>query len=392
MSVPTLRRQLLKATAVLASVGLLASCASTGTGTQGGGDSGGGIASEIKLKGIYDTTGPVAYAGVGAAKGAQLAMEEIEKQGFLGEGVSITLEEIDTAGEIERASSEVSRAVADSEVSAIFGPVSGQQAATVAPIVEQAKVPTIFNQAGSEGVVIGDYTFRGTAPMATYYDIAAEQLAKEGVSDVAVLYNGTFPTFAEIGQDTFPKLAEQHGLNITSSQAVQSNTQDFTAQAQSIAQSKPDAVVMLLIAPQSVTALTQLSQAGYDGQVMASSVQAAGNVAQAGEHAAGLMYPVDFSAAQKGELATNFVQGFEEKFGEKPDAYAAEGYDSMWWLARGIKASGDSSREGIRQGMQQVAGEGFEGVMGDLTFEGNDMRVSGVLVQWDGTDEKLVTQ
>ncbi|MGD6979085.1 MULTISPECIES: ABC transporter substrate-binding protein [Citricoccus] len=392
MSVPTPRRHLFKATAVLASVGLLAACGSTGAGTQGGGDAGGGIASEIKLKGIYDTTGPVAYAGVGASKGAQLAMEEIEEQGFLGEDVSISLEEVDTAGEIERASSEFSRAVADPGVAAIFGPVAGQQAATVAPMAEQSKVPTIFNQAGSEGVVIGDYTFRGTAPMGTYYDIAAEHLEKEGLTDVAVIYNGTYPTFAEIGQEIFPELAEKHGLNITSSQAVQSNTQDFTSQAQAIAQDKPDAVVMLLIAPQSVTALTQLSQAGYDGQVMATSVQAAGNVAQAGEHAAGLMYPVDFSAAQDGELAVDFVKGFEEKYGETPDAYAAEGYDSMWWLARGIKASGDSSREGIRAGLQQVAAEGFEGVMGDLTFEGNDMRVSGVLVEWDGTDEKLVTQ
>lgn len=392
MSVPTPRRHLLKATAVLAGLAMLTACGSTGSGAQGASGSAGGIASEIKLKGIYDTTGPVAYAGVGASKGAQLAMDEIEEQGFLGEDVSISLEEIDTAGEIERASSEVSRAIADQEVAAIFGPVSGQQAATVAPMVEQAKVPTIFNQAGSEGVVIGDYTFRGTAPMGTYYDIAAEHLAAKGLTDVAVLYNGTYPTFAEIGQETFPELAEKHGLSITSSQAVQSNTQDFTSQAQAIAQAKPDAVVMLLIAPQSVTALTQLSQAGYDGQVMATSVQAAGNVAQAGEHAAGLMYPVDFSAAQDGELATSFIQGFEEKYGEKPDQYAAEGYDSMWWLARGIKASGDSSREGIREGMQQVASEGFEGVMGDLSFESNDMRVPGVLVQWDGAHEAIVAQ
>jgi branched-chain amino acid transport system substrate-binding protein len=392
MIAPTPRRHLLKATAVLAGLGLLTACGSTGSGTPGAGEAAGGIASEIRLKGIYDTTGPVAYAGVGASQGAQLAMEEIQEQGFLGEGVSITLDEVDTAGEIERASSEVSRAIADQEVSAILGPVSGQQAATVAPMVEQAKVPTIFTQAGSEGVVIGDYTFRGTAPMGTYYDLAAEHLAAEGLTEVAVLYNGTFPTFAEIGQQTVPELAEQHGLTITSSQAVQSNTQDFTAQAQAIAQAKPDAVIMLLIAPQSVTALTQLSQAGYDGQVMGTSVQAAGNVAQAGEHAAGLMYPVDFSAAQDGELATSFIRGFEEKYGEKPDQYAAEGYDSMWWLARGIKASGDSSREGIQQGMQQVAAQGFEGVMGELTFEGNDMRVPGVLVQWDGSDEKIITQ
>jgi branched-chain amino acid transport system substrate-binding protein len=390
MVAPTPRRRLLQAAAVLASVSLLAAC---GGGSQAGapaGGEGGSIASEIKLRGIYDTTGPVAYAGVGASKGAQLAIEEIEEQGYLGEGVTLSFEETDTAGEIERASSEVSRAIADQSVSAIFGPVSGQQAATIAPMVEQAGVPTVFNQAGSDGVVIGDYTFRSTAPMGSYYDIAAEHLAKEGLTDVAVIYNATFPTFAEIGQTEFPKLAAENGITITDSYAVQSNTQDFTPQAQEIASKKPDAVVMLLIAPQAVTALTQLSQAGYDGQTVGSSVQAAGNVAPAGEHAKGLVYPVDFSAAQDDELAVNFIKAFEEKHGEAPDQYAAEGYDSMWWLARGIKASGDSSRQGIQKGMQQVASEGFAGVMGDLTFEGNDVRVPGVLVEWDGSKEHLV--
>ncbi|WP_225873666.1 ABC transporter substrate-binding protein [Zafaria cholistanensis] len=379
-------------TAALAGMAMLAACGGgTGAAAQNAGGEG-GIASNIKLMGVYDTTGPVAYAGVGASKGMKLAMEEIEKQAFLGPDVKLTLDEVDTAGAIERASSEVSRAIADSEVKAIFGPVSGQQAATVAPIVEQAGVPTIFNQAGSEGVVIGDFTFRGTAPMYSYYDIAAKYLADKGLTDVAVIYNGTFPTFAEIGQKEFPRLAGEHGLTVSSSYAVQSNTQDFTAQAQEIAAKKPDAVVLLLIAPQAVTALTQLGQAGYEGQTVGSSVQAAGNVAQAGEHAAGLVYPVDFSAAQDDETAVKFVEEFTKKYGKAPDQYAAEGYDSMWWLARAIKASGDSSRAGIQKGLQKVAAEGFEGVMGDLTFEGNDLRVKGVLVQWDGSKERLATE
>lgn len=389
MEVPQTRRRLLKATTALAAVALLAAC---GGGSEASTPGAGGIANEIKLMGVYDTTGPVAYAGVGASKGMKLAMDEIQEQAFLGQDVKISLDEADTAGAIERASSEVSRAIANPKVNAIFGPVSGQQAATVAPMVQKAGVPTIFNQAGSDGVVIGDYTFRGTAPMHSYYEIAAKYFADKGLTNVAVLYNGTFPTFAEIGQKSFPELAKKHGLTIGSSFAVQSNTQDFTAQAQEIAAKKPDAVVMLLTAPQSVTALTQLGQAGYEGQTVATSAQAAGNVAEAGEHAAGLMYPVDFSAAQESELAVKFVDGFKKKYGEAPDQYAAEGYDSMWWLARGIKASGDSSRAGIQKGMQQVAAEGFEGVMGELTFEGNDMRVNGVLVEWDGSKEHLVTQ
>lgn len=391
MAIPTMKRRVMQATAAMASIALLASCGGGGDGDAEANGGEGEVANEINLTGIFDTTGPIAYAGVGASRGIQLAIDQIEEEGFLGDDVTINYSETDTANEIERATSEVNRAISDESVNAIFGPVASQQAAAVAPMAEEAGAPIIFNQAGSEGVVIGDYTFRGTAPMETYYDIAAEHLADEGLTDVVVLYNATFPTFAELGENAFPELAEEHGLNIVDSYAAQDNTQDFTSQAQSITSTDPDAVVMLLIAPQSVTALQQLGQAGYDGQITATSVQAAGNVTEAGSHAEGLIYPVDFSPAQEGEMATDFVEAYTEEYGEAPDQYAAEGYDSMWWVARGIEASGDSSREGIQQGMQQLTEEGFEGVMGDLEFEGNDIRVPGVLVEWDGSEEHLVS-
>jgi branched-chain amino acid transport system substrate-binding protein len=387
---------MLAGSAVIASLALVAACGGASGDTDGdaapgdGAAAEGSIPSEIKLMGIYDTTGPIAYAGVGASKGAHLAIEEIEAQGYLGDGVTISLQEVDTANEIERAASEVAKAVANPDVMAIFGPVASQQAATVAPVVEQAKVPTIFNQAGSDGVVIGDYTFRATAPMGTYYDIAAEFLADEGLTDVAVFYNATFPTFAELGESIFPDLAKENGLTITDSLPVQSTTQDFAAQAQQIANADPDAVVMLLIGPQSVTAMTQLRQAGYEGQIVATSVQAAGNVAEAGAAAEGLVYPVDFSTVQEDAKAVAFTEAFTKKYGEAPDPYAAEGYDAMWWLAHAIKTSGDASREGIQKGLQQVATEGFEGAMGKLTFEGNDVRVPGVMVRWTGDGEELV--
>jgi len=217
-----------------------------------------------------------------------------------------------------------------------------------------------------------------------------EYLADEGLTDVALMYNASFPTFAELGENYIPQFAEEHGVTITSTHPAQSSTQDFTSQAQAIAREDPDAVIMLLIMPQAVTALTQLGEAGYEGQVIAQPDQSAGNAAEAGEYSEGMIYPVDFSAAQKNDHALAFVEAFTDKYGEAPDHFAAEGYDSMWWLARGIKASGDSSREGIREGMQQVAEEGFEGVMGDLRFEGNDMRVPGVLVRWDGSSEEVM--
>ena len=364
--------------------------AACGDGGGSGQDGGQGIAQNITIRAINDQTGESSYAGLGANRGAQLAVDEINEQGFLGDGVKIDFETVDSAGEIDRAVSEVTKTVADKNVSAILGPAMTQQAAAVAPVVEQQKVPTVFIQAGADGVVIGDYTFRATTPMEQYYDIATKWLAAQGLKNVSVIYNGTYPTFANLGEKVFPKLAAESGLKIDQSLQVQSTTQDFTGPAFQLAQAKPQAVVMFLIASQSVTLMKQLRQAGYTGQLVATSVQGAGNVAGAGAAADGLVYPVDFSAAMTDEASAKFTEAFKAKYNEEPDIYAAEGYDAMWWIARGIKASGDSSRQGIRDGLAKVAGEGFTGAMGDLKFEGNDLRVNGVMVQWRDGHESLI--
>ncbi|WP_205305053.1 ABC transporter substrate-binding protein, partial [Nocardioides sp. 616] len=368
-------RKALLAGLAMATVLGTAACGSDDGGSGAAGD--GGIASTIKIAQVQDQTGAVAYAGLGASEGAELAIDEIHEQGFLGDGVKIDLEKYDTAGEIERASSEMSKAMGDRDVAAILGPVSTQQAATVSPLVGRQKVPTIFTQAGGEGVVTNDYSFRVTPPMESYYASVMDFLEAEGVKTVSVLYNATFPTFAVLGEDDVPAMAEERGMEIVQSLPVQMTTQDFSGQAQQVAKENADALVMLLIAPQSVTALGQLKDAGYDNQVVATSVQAAGNIEAAGDNANGLVYPVPFSVAMEDESSDAFSKAFQAKFDKDPTPYAADGYDAIWWIARAIKDSGDSSREGIREGLAKIAAEGYTGAMGEVTFDGNDARIPG---------------
>ncbi|MCF8570167.1 ABC transporter substrate-binding protein [Gordonia sp. HY002] len=361
-----------------------------GQGRGGAQQSGQGIAKEITVAAVNDQSGPVGYAGISASQGARLAVEQINDQGYLGDGVVIDLAQSDPAGEIERAVSDMTKAMADNDVSAILGPTLGQQAAAVAPLVNQRKVPTVFTQSGSPGVVTGDYTFRATAPMETYYSAGDKWLAENDFTKLSLIYNGTLPTYASLVEDVITPDQKKYGLSIDQRVEVQSTTLDFTSQAQRIAAAKPQAVVMLLTAPQSVTFMKQLRQAGYTGQVLGSTNQSAGMIAPAGPAADGLVYPVDFSASMDTPESKAFVDAFAKEYGEAPDPYAAEGFDALWWIARGIKASNDSSRDGVQKGLAQVASQGFAGAMGDITFDGNDMRVPGVVVKWQDGKEHLL--
>ncbi|TWH24978.1 branched-chain amino acid transport system substrate-binding protein [Rhodococcus rhodochrous J45] len=375
---------------ILATIGaaalVLAGCGSGGGGSLADGD----LPDQVKVVSVTDQTGTTAYVGSSQLKGIDLAIDEINSQDYLGD-TEFVLEKRDSASDTQTAVSQATEALTDRNVSALLGPVLSAHAVAIAPLVERAKLPTVFTQSGSEGVVIGDYTYRATAPMETYFVKALERLRDQGARTVSVLYNAGNVTLAGLGEHTIPEGQDEYGYKVLSNTAVQASTQDFSTTATRIAGENPDAVIVLLVGAGNSTAMSQLRQAGYTGPVVGNPAAGAGNLAPAGAAGAGMYWATDFSFHQTAPSSEAFVEAYRAKYnGENPLNYAAEGYDATWMLAHAVKNSGGSSREDIQRGLEQVVSEGFDGALGPVTFEGNDMRVEGVLVEWTGSEEVLV--
>ena len=105
----------------------LAACTSPGSGTSGSGsDAGGGSGAEglpdtLRIMSIRALTGPVSFAGLNAQKGIDLAIEQIEADGLLGE-TTIEVDSRDSASSPQEAASFASQAIADPSYVAIIGP------------------------------------------------------------------------------------------------------------------------------------------------------------------------------------------------------------------------------------------------------------------------------
>jgi branched-chain amino acid transport system substrate-binding protein len=379
-------------TALLAAAAMV-SLAACGSGNgAGSGTSGGGLPAEIKVISSNPETGPAAFAGLAANKGYEVAIEEINSQGYLGTS-KLVLEKQDTTGKIQTAAQQATQAVANKQIAALFGSVSSQESVAQAPIAQQSKMPIIFTQAGSEGVVIGDYTYRVTPPMSSYYPKIESYIKSMNIKRLGIIYTAVAPTLKEIGEKTIPGMAGSAGFEVVASIATQATTQDFTAPISQVLRANPDGVAILQIGASNPTAMTQLRQAGYTGPVLGNSGASAGNLKPAGQAGAGMTWVVDYSVLNKTEASEKFVALYQKKFpNELPLNYAAEAYDAAWLLARGIKESNSAERTAIQQGMAKVVANGFKGAMGDLKFEGNDLRLPGVVVQWDGTKEVLVSE
>lgn len=379
-------RRALVGTAAAAAMLVTAACGSGGGGAVGAGE----LPSEIKVVSVTDQTGTTAYVGSSQLEGIELAIDEINSQGVLGDS-KIVLDKRDSASDTQTAVSQSTEAIADKSVSALLGPVLSSHAVAIAPLVERAQLPTIFTQSGSEGVVIGDYTYRATAPMDTYFTKSLERLRDQGVKTVSVLYNAGNVTLAGLGEKTIPEGQDTYGYRVLSSTAVQATTQDFGTAATKIAGESPDAVIVLLVGAGNSTAMTQLRQAGYTGPVVGNPAAGAGNLAPAGPAGAGMSWATDFNYHQTDPSSQAFVEAFRARYAKDPLNYAAEGYDATWMLAHAIEDAQGASRTDIQKGLEQVVANGFDGALGQIWFEGNDMRVNGVEVQWDGTQEVLLT-
>lgn len=394
MSVHRMFKRTAVAIAIASVAATAAACSDTpSSSSSSGGASGSGSSSlpdTVKVLSLRQLTGISSFAGTNAKEGQDLALEQINNQKFLGK-TKLQFDTKDAGQDTQTAASLASQGVADRSYSVLFGPEASAQATAVSAITQPAKMPTVYVQAGSDSVMAGDYIYRLTAPVSSYFSIAGKYLQSKKVTTAAVIYSSENPTLTQLGSKTIPDMASKYGFKVISTDTTTNTANDFTAFASKIASSKPGAVFLMLQGGQDPVAITQLKNAGYSGEFVGMSAMGAGNLKPAGDTAKGAVWATDFTATQSDPNSQKFVKAYEAKYGGKaPNQYAAEGYDATWFIARAIKEAGSADREAIHKAMAVVAKKGFDGAMGKLTFEGTDLRVSGTMAQWTGSGEQAI--
>ena len=143
---------------VVAVAALLSVTAACGDSSGGGGPAASDeLPDTVKVVSVNAVTGPSGFAGESANKGYELAIKEINDTDFL-DGTKLEISYADTKSEPQTAAQEFTKTTTAGDVSAVFGSVASSDAVAMSPLAEKAKMPIIYTQAGSDGVVVGDYT------------------------------------------------------------------------------------------------------------------------------------------------------------------------------------------------------------------------------------------
>jgi branched-chain amino acid transport system substrate-binding protein len=104
----------------------------------------------------------------------------------------------------------------------------------------------------------------------------------------------------------------------------------------------------------------------------------------------GILFPIDFSAANSDPAIKTFIDDYKAKFNADPSPYAADAYDAMQLIIKALAAGEEFEPDAIKAGMEKVAAQGFIGAAGKITFENRDARVPGVLVEWRDGKENVI--
>ncbi|MDD4050349.1 MAG: ABC transporter substrate-binding protein [candidate division Zixibacteria bacterium] len=330
---------------------------------------GGGSTSNDILIGEYSAmTGTTATFGQSTHRGLMMAVDEINAAGgVLGRNIRLLTE--DTQSKPEEAATAVTKLISRDGVKAVIGEVSSSRSLAAAPICQANGIPMVSNASTNPEVTKkGDYIFR-----VCYIDpFQGEVMARFvyntlGLRKVAILKdikNDYSIGLAQYFEETFLKLGGQ----VVATQAYSEGDIDFKAQLTALKGAEPEAVIVpgyyteaALIVKQARELNMTIPIVGGDGWDSAKLVEIGG------ESMNNTYFSTAYTADDPDSVVQNFVSKYTTRYSEKPDAFAALGYDAGLILFDAIKRAGGVEGAKIRDAL--AATRDFRGVTGTITID-----------------------
>lgn len=365
-------RSALKVGAALLLASSLAACGSSGGSSGGGNNSGGSSSKEpIKIGVAVGLTGYLAGTDVPFSEGVQLAANDFNSHGGIdGHKVEVTVRDMKSnAAEGVNVANQLLNQVG---VGVIIGGSTSAATAAEAPIASRKSVPIIAASVLPENP---QWLFSTLQPVtksnAAGLGFAADNLhAKK----IAVLYSQT--PYGQGAANAMKQQAEALGIQVMSSQGIQTGATDITPQLQQAKGSGADAILDVLTGP--VHIVEAKDAAGMNlGLPLIMGTDAPSTFKQAFQ-----AYPDSYSTATAAQIypqnqdpqikaANAKFHPIYEASGKDPDGIgdAGRGWDTMQILASAVKASGAVTGEKLRSALEKVT---YSGTMSEYKYSAED--------------------
>jgi len=357
-------------TAVLRIASALGACAATSLGSV----SAAADNEPTTIGAILPLTGDAAHWGIPPRNGAELAVDEINAAGGLG-GRKLKLIVEDDRCQPAEGIAVFDKIMASANppaiLPAILGAVCSGVTLAVAPLAEARKTVLISPASTSPKVTdAGDFIFRVIPSGDLRGKVFAEYLYQQrGLRKIAVLHIDNEGGIG--GSNAFKAEFTQLGGTIVLEEKYPQGASDLRAQLIKIKATDADGVMVGSYPPDTIVVLKQARELGLQQPlfVQTEAVQNPEVLREVADAANGVHYIL--AAAAAGEAPDRFARAYEAKFGNKPELFAAEGYDIIRLIADAITANAGKPVSGsdIRDFLYRV--RDYAGASGTITFDRN---------------------
>ena len=300
-----------------------------------------GSTDTFKIGGIGPTTGDAAIYGKAVKNGAQLAVDEINKNGGIN-GKKIEYKFEDDQNDAEK-SVNAYNSLKDWGMQMLVGAVTSNPCTAV---VENTHNDNMFQLTPSATAVESiqyDNAFRMCFSDPNQGSASADYIADNKLaSKVAVIYNSSDPYSSGIYQK-FAEEAKAKGLDVVAAEAFTADSKtDFSVQIQKAQSSGAELVFLPIYYQETSLILAQAKKAGFTPKYFGCDGMD-GILALDGfdkSLAEGLMFLTPFTADAEDEKTQTFVKAYKDAFGDTPIQFAADAYDCVYTIKAAIEKSG----------------------------------------------------
>lgn len=344
----------------------------------------------IKIGSIGPLSGAVAVYGVECKNGIDLAVAEINAAG----GVNGQLLEViaeDDEGNPEKSVSAYKKLVTKDGVTFVVGSLTSGCTQAITQSAQAQKIIQIAPAATAMTITdAGNYIFR-TCFIDPFQGTVGGKFAGDvlGAKTAAILYD--IGNDYSVGlKDNFIVEFEHLGGRVVAQESYNTGDKDFNAQITKIKNANADVVYLPDYYGTVALIAKQLRAQGIDKPIVGADGWD-GLTENAGEEVLNGYYSNHYATDSDSEAVQRFVAAFEEKFGKKPNSFAALGYDSVYLLKDAILNAGTTETAAVRDALEATNGDY---VTGHLTFDEkrNPIKSAVILELVRGENGELTTR
>ncbi len=372
-------------------MGVMAGC---GGEKSGGGESG----DTIKIGANLELTGGGASYGQSIVEGMDLALEEINKEGV--DGKKLKIVKYDNKSDAAEATTGAIKLASQDKVDVMIGAATSTNTLAQVQVANDNKVPLITPTGTNETITakdgkVNEYVFR-TCFIDPFQGTVAANFAKQELgAKTAAIYIDSSSDYSKGLAAAFKEAFTKAGGQIVAEEAFLQKDTDFQSTLTRIKKANPDFVFVPAFYEEVGLILKQARESGIDVPVMGGDGWDSPKLIEiAGTEALNNTFITNhYSAGDPDKKIQDFVSAFKKKYKDKsPDAFAALGYDTAYFIADSIKRAGeDVTPEKIKDALADT--KDLQLVSGNLTMDKNHNPVkSAAILKYENGEQVFETK